>query len=361
MLGGGVFVTQNKTLPGSYLNFVSGASVTSNLGDRGVVAIALALPSPRTHGEGDDAYTEPTTVGTVIEVTAAEFVKGDKSDYLHADYDSATMKPLREIFLHADKVYVYDLGTTKDADDAIAALEAYEFNVLCAYTSTAADVTAYITAVTNWRDTMGKKCQVVVYNQTTPNHEGVINVVSTVSDTGADAFALVAWVAGAEAGCKVNASCTNMLYDGEYTITCDKTQAQLESCITNGQIAFHLVYGDVRLLEDVNSLTTTTVDKGEDFKYNQTIRVIDQIANDIAKLFNTKYLGRIPNNASGRASFWADVVKHHNELANLGAIEAFDSSQLTVVQGDTKKSIVVNDAITVVNAMSQLYMTVLVQ
>jgi hypothetical protein len=115
------------------------------------------------------------------------------------------------------------------------------------------------------------------------------------------------------------------------------------------------------MLEDINSLTTVTADKGEDFKYNQTIRVIDQIANDIAKLFNTKYLGRIPNNPTGRVSLWADIVKHHKELEAVNAIENFNPDLLKVEQGETKKSVVVNDAITVVNAMAQLYMTVVVQ
>jgi hypothetical protein len=124
---------------------------------------------------------------------------------------------------------------------------------------------------------------------------------------------------------------------------------------------FHLVYGDVRVLEDVNSLVTTTVDKGDDFKYNQTIRVIDQIANDIAKIFNTKYLGKIPNNASGRVSLWGDIVAHHRQLETIQAIENFDSSLVTVEQGATKRSVVVNDVVQVVNAMAQLYMTVVVQ
>jgi hypothetical protein len=186
-------------------------------------------------------------------------------------------------------------------------------------------------------------------------------VVSVVSNNDAPSHALVAWVAGAEAGCEINESCTNMLYNGEYTIVCDKTQSQLEDCIENGQIAFHLVYGDVRMLEDVTSLTETTADKGEDFKSNQTMRVIDQIANDIAKLFNTKYLGKIPNDASGRVSLWADIVAHHRELEDLRAIENYDATLLTVEQGKTKKSVVVNDVVTVVNAMAQLYMTVVVQ
>lgn len=345
MLGGGIFVTQNKVLPGSYINFVNASRATANLGERGVVAIPLAL--------NKDA-------GKVIEITRAEFV-GNAKELIGVEYTSTEATPLREIFQNANKVYVYDLGTGGTASEAVVALEPYEFNVLCAYTDTAEDIAAYIAAVKSWRDDIGKKCQVVIYNTSKANHEGVINVVSTVSDTDAPAYALTAWLAGAEAGANINESCTNKLYNGEYTIVTDKTQTQLEECIKAGEIAFHLVYGDVRLLEDVNSFVDVTTDKGEDFKSNQTIRVIDQIANDIAKLFNTKYLGKIPNNASGRVSLWADIVKHHKELERLQAIENFDPTLLTVVQGDTKKSVVVNDVVTVVNAMAQLYMTVVVQ
>ena len=349
MLGGGIFVTQNKILPGSYINFVSASKASSNLGVRGVVAIALPLAKE---------------AGAVIEITRSELVQNAKT-ITGKEYNSADLLPLREIFCNATKVYVYDLGTgsgAKTVSDACSALEPYEFNVLCAYTNTADDISAYVTQVKSWRDDMGKKCQLVVYNPTvSPDHEGIINVVSTVSDSDVPAYALTAWVAGAEAGCEVNKSCTNKKYDGELTIVCNKTQTQLETCISSGQIAFHLVYGDVCLLEDINSLTTTSADKGEDFKSNQTIRVIDQIANDIAKLFNTKYLGKIPNNASGRASLWADIVSHHRKLEDLQAIEDFDATLLTVVQGDTKKSVVVNDVITVTNAMAQLYMTVVVQ
>ena len=343
MLGGGVYVTQNKTLPGAYINVVNAGATSSAIGERGVVAIALPI------GKAE---------GTVIEITRADFVK-NSSSILGKAYDSEDVIALREIFCHANKVYLYDLGTSGTVSEAINALEACEFNILCAYSSESSDITAYITAVKTWRDEMGKKCQVVVYNQTAPDYEGVINVVSKAKD--AEDHALIAWVAGAEAGCKVNESCTNKLYDGEYSIIADKTQAQLETCLKDGQIVFHLVYGEIRMLEDINSLTTITLEKGEDFKYNQTIRVVDQIANDIARLFNTKYLGKIPNNASGRVSLWGDIVAHHRALASIQAIEAFDSTKLTVEQGATKKSVVVNDVITVVNAMAQLYMTVVVQ
>lgn len=347
MLGGGVFVTQNKVLPGSYINFVNAANATATVGERGVVAIALPLGK---------------AVGTVIEITKGEFIKNGV-ELLGIAYADDEAIALREIFRHATKAYIYDLGmdSEKTVSDAVTALEPYSFNVLCAYTDVVSDVSAYMEIIETWRDTYGKKCQVVVYNQDTADYEGVINVVSTVSDEGADAFALVAWVAGAEAGCAINESCTNMVYDGEYTVVIDKTQSELEAYIEAGKFAFHNVYGEVRVLEDINSLKSTTADKGEDFKSNQTIRVIDQIANDIAKLFNTKYLGKIPNNASGRVSLWADIVSHHRQMEAIQAIENFDSSLITVEQGATKKSVVVNDVVTVVNCMAQLYMTVVIQ
>lgn len=343
--GGGVFVTQNKKLPGAYINFVATPKVSTTLSDRGVVAIPYALKK---------------AAGTVIEITKEQFIK-ESQTILGFEYTADGGKIFREIFKHANKCLIYDLGTENTSADAIAALEGYEFNVLAIYTEESTDVTAYVNAVKTWRDA-GKKCQGVLYNATTnPDHEGIINVVSTVSDTNADAHALVAWVAGAEAGCAVNKTISNMVYDGEYTVVCDETQTQLEACLDAGEFVFHRDYGEVRVLEDINTLTTISDDKNEDFRYNQTIRVIDQIANDISKLFVTKYLGNIPNNEAGRASFWSDIVAHHRELETINAIEGFDSSLLTVEQGANRRSIVVNDAIQVVNTLSTLYMTVIVK
>ena len=68
----------------------------------------------------------------------------------------------------------------------------------------------------------------------------------------------------------------------------------------------------------------------------------------------------VPNDAAGRISLWADIVKHHEQLQDIRAIEEFSDADVTVTQGNDKKSVVVNDAVTVVNAMSKLYMTVTV-
>jgi hypothetical protein len=119
----------------------------------------------------------------------------------------------------------------------------------------------------------------------------------------------------------------------------------------------HNVNSDIRVLEDINTMVTTTDDCGDIFKDNQTIRVIDQLGNDDAVLFNTKYLGVVPNKASGRTSLWSDLKQIREELQTAGAIENFTDADLTVEQGDTKKSVVVTGTIEVVNAMGKLYMT----
>lgn len=38
-LGGGTFLTQNKILPGAYINFVSVAKASATLSDRGIATI----------------------------------------------------------------------------------------------------------------------------------------------------------------------------------------------------------------------------------------------------------------------------------------------------------------------------------
>ena len=77
-------------------------------------------------------------------------------------------------------------------------------------------------------------------------------------------------------------------------------------------------------------------------------------------LFNTRYLGKVPNDASGRVSLWNDIVKHHQQLEKLRAIENFSADDVQVEQGDAKNSVAVQDAVTIVCAMAKLYMTVTV-
>lgn len=238
-------------------------------------------------------------------------------------------------------------------------IESYSFNTMGVTVSDETTLALYVNFTKRMRDNVGAKFQLVVYNKFS-DYEGVIGVMNKPMDSD-DTAALVFWVTGAESACEINATLTNKEYDGEYEVNTDYNQAALEEAIKGGKFAFHKVGENVRVLEDINTLVTVTDEKGEDFKSNQTVRVLDQIANDIATLFNTKYLGAIQNDKDGRVALWSDVVQYYEQLQTMRAITEFSDKDVEVSQGETKKSVVVNSPVTVVNAMEQLYMTVVVQ
>ena len=431
-LGGGTFVTQNKVLPGAYINFVSLAAASATLSDRGIATMPLVL----------DWGVE----GAVVEVTNADFQKNSMKIFGYS-YDHEKMKGLRDLFKNITTLYAYrlngggakatntyatakfggvrgnslkviiqknvddetmfdvktvmdttvvDVQTVAKATDLVAndfvtwnaadlavtagvaleggtngtvdgaahqayldKIESYSFNALGVISAEDNIKTLYENFCKRLRDEVGAKFKAVIY-QKPADFEGVINVKNKITDEDWDESCLVYWVTGIEAGCAVNKSNLNKVYDGEFTVDVDYTQTQLTKAIQAGEFVLHKVGSDIRVLEDINSLVTTSDTKGEVFKDNQTIRVIDQIANDIAVLFNTKYLGVVPNDAAGRISLWTDIVKHHEQMQDIRAIESFSDEDVTVSQGNTKKAVVVNDAVTVVNAMAKLYMTVTV-
>lgn len=430
-LGGGNFTLQNKVLPGSYINVVSAASVSSEAQERGYAAMAL----PLNWGADDKIMT----------ITAEDFMKNSRK-ILGYDYTAGELKGLRDLFQNASVLYLYKLGsggekascdlaealycgsrgndlritvtnnvdaggafdvstyldsalvdtqTVKKAeeledndfvtfkDNAVLTatagmdltggtngtvdgashqafldkIESYTGMNAIGVVSKEKTVKSLYTAFTKrLRDSVGVKLQTVIYGHPA-DYEGIVNVKNQTEET---EEALVYWVTGVIAACAVNKSNTNKEYDGEFEVKADYTQTELEQAIKAGEFVLHKVGSDIRVLKDINSLVTETADKGEIFKSNQTIRVVDQIATDIAGIFNTKYLGVTPNDADGRTGLWNDIVNHHNSLMRIRAIEDFSSGDVTVEQGETKQSVVVTDNITVVNAMEQLYMTVTV-
>ena len=239
-------------------------------------------------------------------------------------------------------------------------IEPYSFNTMGVVVTDDTAKNLYVAFVKRMRDQVGMKFQCVLHNKSA-DYEGVINVKNNAVGS-ASVADLVYWVTGAEAGCAINKTLLNRKYDGEFTVDVDHKQSALETAMQSGEFMFHNVNGDVRVLSDINSFVSGTDEKSiEIFGENQCVRVMDQIANDIAVLFNTKYLGQVPNDVAGRISLWNDIVKHHNKLQDIRAIQEFNPDDVTVNQGEAKNSVVVGDAVTIVVGMAKLYMTVTVQ
>ena len=456
--GGGTWLAQNKILPGAYINFSSVSKASATLSDRGIAAAPFELD-----------WGAP---GVLRLIEQGEFQK-ESFDLFGHGYTDDEMLPLREIFLHATKVYCYrldasgavkascdfatakyvgtrgndirivvetdvdvssgyivktmvgskvideqkvtDFAQLKDNDwvdfkdgcilgtkpseagddsavyvaagtypltggtngtvngeahqNFLDAIESCSFNTLCCPVADDDTVKSlYVAFTKRVRDKLGSKFQLVGYDLSNPDYMGVINLKNSCNHpkiANVNKASLVYWLTGAEAACNINRSLTNTAYDGELEIVIkgvSETQAQLEDAMKSGMLAFHNSNGKIVILEDINSLVTLEENLGDIFQMNQTVRVCDQIANDIAVLFVTRYLGIVQNDATGRASLWNDIVYYLKELLRLRAIENLDTDKVTVELGRNKKTVLVNiNNLSVVNAMSQLYMAVVIE
>ncbi|WP_330576563.1 phage tail sheath family protein [Defluviitalea raffinosedens] len=238
-------------------------------------------------------------------------------------------------------------------------IESYSFNTLGYPGKDNLIKDLFVQFTKRMRDEHGVKFQTVLYKKSDADYEGIISVENKALDD--NEASLVYWLTGQEAGCAVNRSLTNKTYDGEYAIDTDYKQSALEAGLKTGKLMFHKVGDRVNVLDDINTFVSYTVDKNEDFNNNQVIRVLDQIGNDTAVLFNTKYLGKVQNNEAGRIAFWNDLVSYHNQLQTIQAIENFSADDITVEKGADKKSVVVTDYVMPVSVMAKLYMTVVVE
>lgn len=428
--GGGMWLTQNKVLPGTYINFVSAPATFVNLSNRGYAAIGLELD----WGESEK----------IFKVEKGDFQKNSDM-FFGYEYTNDNLKELRDLFSNAQTLYCYRLnsGGKKATIDNIEAKyegtfgnnisysiktdidftskfivetylndilkdkqvirnwnefkennlivpinkttvistvakkpltggingtitgnshqtfldksEQYRFNVL-GYAGTDETIKKlYAEHTKRMRDEVGIKFQTVLYNYEA-DYEGIINVVNKTFDK--NEASLVYFVTGASASCEINKSLTNTKYKGSFDLDVSFTQTQLINGIEKGCFMFHKADDEIVVLSDINSFVSWDIYKNEDFYRNQVVRVIDQIATDIAFLFNKKYLGKIRNNESGRTSLWADIVAHHQELERLEAIQKFNPKELLVEEGVDKVSVLITDYINPVASMEKLYMVI---
>lgn len=451
-LGGGTWLTQNKKLPGTYINFTSKVRASVNLADRGYAAMPLEL----------DWGPE----GEVFTVENEDFQKNSMK-YFGYDYSHDKIKGLRDLFKNLKTGYFYrinngaakasctlatakysgtrgndlvialqanidnddqydittylkdpDTGTmtvldkqtisswddvqdndyvvfTREGDLSTATtagtpltegsngedvtglqyqeflekIEPYYFNIL-GCVSTEEEIQDLMVQFTKrLRDEVGAKFQCVLYGYENADYEGVISIQNAVTDSGENPASLVYWVTGAEASCAVNASCTNKTYDGDFTVNTNYKQTELENAITNGMLIFHRVadsvdgdiVGNINILRDINTFTSFTKEKNEDFSSNQVIRVLDQHAIDIARLFNRTYLGKEPNDEEGRTALWGDIVAYEQEMQRIRAITNFSSDDVPIpTMGQSKETVLSEYAIQPVMCMEKLYMNIII-
>lgn len=447
-LGGGIWLFQNKKLPGTYINFVSKERAAVEIADRGYGTMALELDwGP----------------AGVFRVDADTFQTSCQSIFGY-DYGHDKMRPLRDLFINLKTGYFYRLNndgeaakntlakakyagvrgndlsvsvqadpdhtgafvvttylktsgvikavdkqdnvkrgedlkandyvtfiatgaltatastaltggtngtaiTTANYQKYIELIEPYYFNCMGYAGADATIQSLLINFVRRCRENSGAKFQLVLHGKEKVNYEGVISIKNNVTDSGAKPGSLVYWLTGKEASCQINESCTNAIYDGEYSVNTAYKQYELEQAITDGMLTFHNVadsvngniQGDARILADINTFTEFTKAKNEDFAFNQVIRVIDNAAVALGQLFNKQYIGKVQNDDAGRLSLWNDGVALFESYQKVRAIQNFVDNDLPIpTQGDSKNSVLWTFEIQPTVCMEKLYCTIYV-
>lgn len=342
----GTWESQNKVLPGVYLNIKTNEPLSITPGDRGTVLLLQEMSA------GTD--------GEIYEASALE-----------ANWPEGTTEAdkllTKEALKLAKTVLVYKLPDDHTSEHVTAALEAAKtifFNVLC-YPYDGAEEAANKAAIVTWvkamREDEGRGCQAVLANQDA-DCEGIINVTQGIKMVGGSeltAAQVTAWAAGATAGASITTSNTGAKYVGAIDVVPRMSKSQMETAVKAGQFIFKVdTSQNVTAVYDINSLTSVTVEKGKLFTKNRIIRTLDNIRNDITTIYESSYIGKINNDANGRNLLKASLSEYFTELQNMGAIQNFDPTDITVVAGVDSDAVVITVAIQPVDSVEKIYITV---
>ena len=447
-MAGGTWTSQNKVLPGTYINVKSQGSINANVGDRGVVAIAEPLswgPSGvvqtiipgedlrpyigydvtasqalflREMMKGSDTTAGPmrillyrpagtsgakatATIGALTVNALYDGVRGNDITIIvqeqvenEGTYDVSTVidgsivdeQSVTDLSQLAANDWVTFSGTgttiTEDAGKAMSggtdptvaatdysnfltAIEPYQFDILVYDGTDTTVIQAIAQFVERISNNVGQKCQAVMAGETAANSNSefviaVNNGVKLDDGTALTAQQATWWVGGAEAGALYYQSLTYSQYPNAVEANPKLTDTQVAEAIQAGYLCFIDTFGTVKVCTDINSLTTFTVDKGQEFSKNRVMRVLMQFCNDVYEYFSNYFIGKVDNNDAGRNLLKGWIVGYLNDMQANNGIQNFDAEDVSVEPGNSIDAVLVNVGIQPVDSIEKIYMAVTV-
>lgn len=220
-----------------------------------------------------------------------------------------------------------------------------------------------INFVKNLRDSEEIKVQAVMVKDAV-DYEGIIKLKEQtvlMENIEIKPELLTAYVAGCTAGAGLKESLTNKATPFTKILNPMK-KTEIEQGILSGFLLF--TYDEerrVKIEKDINSLTTTTNEKGKGFRNNQLIRIIDSIHKGIKTTSNKYYIGKMGNSLLDRMTFKSALVSFLDSLQNSQIIDDFNANDLNVLQGEDPESIKVNFRIKPVINIDKIEMEVILR
>lgn len=251
-----------------------------------------------------NVLTEPTRIYTSIDEVDASHWTPTNKDYIDKTFMGTPKKVIIEVLP----------TTATDYNEATKRAANKKWNYLAVPGISASDTTNIATWIKTERDSNKKTFKAVLPN-TVADHEGVINFDTGGIEVGEYIYTASQYtsrIAGILAGLPFTRSATYYVLSEVDAIT--------ESLDPNGDIdAGKLILvndgEDIKIGRGVNSLTTTTTEKSEDFKKIKILEVMDMVVDDIRDTYEKYYIGKVQNTYDNQVLFFTAINAYMKDLA----------------------------------------------
>lgn len=303
-------------LPNIDIEFKTVAASAIERGERGIVALILkdAVPAAGpaiVMNSTNDIPKTGLTADNIAEITRAWI---------------GYVKPPKKVI-----AYVIAADAT-DYTAAQAYLETIKSDYLAVPAIAATETTAFAAWVKTCRDSKGRKFKAVLPH-TVADHEGIINFDTDdikVGETTYTAAQYCSRIAGLIAGTPLTMAATFAVLS-EVDDVPHHTDPELDDLIGTGKFVLFNDGEKVKVARGVNSLTTVTKDKGEDFQKCKIVDIIDQIYSDVKTTGNDNYIGKYSNNYDNKCLLVAAINAY---LTSIAKTELLDSDETNSVGVD---------------------------
>lgn len=255
-------------------------------------------------------------------------------------------------------------GTASGSDfsAALTAFEGYQFNVLGVPLIESTSKQLAAAYVRRQREEEGKKIQAVLVDYSNADYEGIISLQNSIITADGEKVPpemLLYEIAAMQAAANVNESLTYRAIPNAVDVHPRLSNGETIAALRKGELVLTAVNGTAVIEQDINTLTSFTPEKSRSFSKNRVVRVLDSVSNDIKRIFDNFYIGKVSNNDDGRSLLKAEVVSYLLNLQGIGAIQNFDSQKdISVAQGNDADSVLIELSIQPVDSIEKIYMTV---
>ena len=252
--------------------------------------------------------------------TALTHTYGSESEITKSHYTVANLNLLSLTFLGTPaKVIVERVGTDGTIDEALERLKNKKWSYLAVPGIADEELDTVVNFIKEQRSTYHKSFKAILPNVAADN-EGIINFATDNIKAGGKTYTTAEFsmrIAGILAGLPLNRSATYYTLPEVESIQESETP---DTDVDNGKLILINDGTKIKIARGVNSLTSTTETKGDDFKKIKIVEAVDMIRDDIRTTFEDDFVGKVENSYDNKIIFIAAINKYFTDLASSGVL-----------------------------------------